>query len=406
MHYPIQKYVIFNSRNLISILLTVIIIISVAGINIVSASDTIASKKGLIFRGGYQYGKVFGLYNTTLYKTNATFNIDNIQAFSAEALWQTNGYNLWEHNYNFPSYGIGIWTANFYESPILGNPIAIYGVFNAPYIRGKKWKWNYEVQLGLAFNWDEFHPYLNKDNIAIGHDMSGYVEIGSGMEYSISNHLSLELGVYINHFSNGSLKLPNLGINSFSPKFSIRYEPGESKFLEKSYSKEIKDSKYEIQFQAYGGAKNIIYTANDIDSITKYKGVYYPVAGVSSLFNRKLGEISKIGLGICFGYIGFANHNIIRQGEVLYKENASFNNGFELSLYPSYELVVNRLSCLIQIGGYLYRKQSENMLPVIYQRAGIKYQLSDNLFAGISLRISKFNRIEYIEWNIGYRLNL
>ncbi len=405
MPYPIQIYKRSNFRYAISFFIIIISILISEG-RIASASDSIVSRKELIIRGGYQYGKVFGLYNTTLYNTNASFDINSMQAFSAEVLWQTKGYNSWEHNYNFPSFGIGIWTANFYESPILGNPIAIYGVFNAPFIRGKRWKWNYEVQLGLAFNWDEFHPYTNRDNIAIGHDLSGYVEIGSGLEYSISDHLSFELGLYINHFSNGSMKLPNLGINSASPKFSVRYTPGKTAFQEIPVIEVKKESKYEIQFQAYGGARNIIYTGNDIDSVTKYKGVYYPVAGVSSLFNRKLGEISKIGLGLCFGYIGFANHNVISQGNTLYKENATLKNGFELSLYPSYELVIDRLSCLIQIGGYLYRKDYENNLPAIFQRAGIKYQFNDNLFAGIGIRISKFNRLEYIEWNLGYRLNL
>jgi hypothetical protein len=77
-----------------------------------------------------------------------------------------------------------------------------------------------------------------------------------------------------------------------------------------------------------------------------------------------------------------------------------------LSIFPSYELVINRLSVVVQPGFCLFRKPSDNNTPVTYQRLGLHYLINERFLAGICLRAYDYHVSDYIEWTLGYRLSI
>jgi hypothetical protein len=68
------------------------------------------------------------------------------------------------------------------------------------------------------------------------------------------------------------------------------------------------------------------------------------------------------------GYMGAANSSITVVNGKLEDNDASFFRGIEVSIFPSYELVINRFSLLLQPGFYLYRANYEGRTLVAYQR--------------------------------------
>jgi hypothetical protein len=70
----------------------------------------------------------------------------------------------------------------------------------------------------------------------------------------------------------------------------------------------------------------------------------------------------------------------------------------------SSELVIDKLSLVIQPGFYLYRMKSADMTPEYYQRIGVKYLFLKNTFFGINLRAYNFYQSDFIEWTIVHRL--
>ena len=101
-------------------------------------------------------------------------------------------------------------------------------------------------------------------------------------------------------------------------------------------------------------------------------------------------------------------------------ERLNTGNGNKLSVgaYGSFELVINKLSMIIQPGWYLYREDwevpeepSEGIsIPRRkpgdpYQRIGLKYHIFNNVFVGINVRAYNFYVADYIGWNIGYKVN-
>ena len=380
------------------------VILHAAGFTQIHLADSVKVKRKILWRGYYQNGKVFQTNTFLRYNQLTKDDVDHFHAVSIQALWQTNGMHSWEKNFGYPRLGLGIWSAQFFDAPNLGIPVAVYGLFNAPLASGKKWSWDYEFEMGMAFNWKSFNPITNKQNIAIGDDETFYLDLGTYLEYKVSPKISVELGVSLSHFSNGALKLPNYGINTMAPKFVLQYRPSETRFVKPAVEELQKISDWELQMGVYGGADNVLYTGSDVDSITKYKGVYFPQTGILLSLNRQISKMSKFGVGVSLGYNGTANSRILIDGTELDEQSATFSEGFEVSIFPSYEFVIDRASVIFQPGFYLYRQKYDGRRPAMYQRIGIKYHFLPNLYAGISLRAYNFYISDYIEWNVGYRI--
>ncbi len=329
--------------------------------------------------------------------------IDDFQAFSLRFGWNTTGKKIWQQLYHNPVYGIrhigyqvseqsGTWKTHC--------PVWIFLLLRFSYIN--KLALLFDAGFGITLNWESFEVTDNTYNIAIGAEQSVYIDLGLKMEYRLTNHWKLSAGASFTHFSNGALKKPNMGINTFAPKLSLAYYFQPSPEYTKKYK--IPDHKPENSVSAslYAGWKNVLYTGSDADSITAFKGVYYNVYGLSTVFNRQISHKSKIGIGTTIGYLGAANSSITLENGKLDDNDASLREGIELSIYPSYELMINKLSLLIQPGFYLYRYSYDKQTPIMYQRIGLKYQIFKNMFAGLNLHAYKFYISDYIEWNIGY----
>ncbi len=359
--------------------------------------------KNSSLQGMYQKGYVFPT-NDFLKGTNDEAAVINaFQAFSIKFSTQSTGDKLWEQLYKYPNWGIGLYVADFYDPEDIGYPIALYGFFNSPFIRWKKSSFNYEIGFGATFNWKSYNPVTNQYNIAIGAGESFLIDAGLNYEYLLSKRIAIVAGFSLTHFSNGALKKPNFGINIIAPKISIRYNfYNPPDFQKQEVPKYIKENEWLIS--AFGGAKNVIYDSVSVNIKEKYEGVFFPVFGLSTAYNRQISYKSKIGFGMTFSYDGSVNAQVAVDNNELVEVKVPFGDKLQVSIYPSFELVVNKLSLILQPAFYIYRKDLKNQSPVFHQRIGLKYHFSDYFFAGITLRDYAFHVSDFIEWNVGYRI--
>jgi len=351
----------------------------------------------------YQKGYVFAT-NDFLKGTNVEANrINAFQTFSLKFSTQTNGDKLWQQLYKYPYWGIGVYVADFYNPEEIGIPFALFGFFNAPFKRWEKLRFNYELGFGATFNWKSFNPVTNKYNIAIGAGESFMIDAGLNLEYNLTDRIEFVSGLSLTHFSNGALKKPNFGINTVAPKIGLKYNfynhPAFRKQEVPAFSQ-----KNEWLFSVFGGAKNVIFDSVNIDIIEKYEGILFPVLGISTAYNRQISYMSKIGFGMTFSYDGSVNTQIAIEENELDPVDGPLTDKLQLSIYPSYELVVNKVSLVIQPAVYLYRKRIKNQSPAFHQRIGLKYHITDKIYVGITLRDYAFHVSDYIEWTLGYRI--
>lgn len=330
--------------------------------------------------------------------------IDFFQTFTLKLTKQTTGNKHWEQNYKYPEYGLGISILNFDNPKEIGLPIAFFGYFSAPFINRNRFKFSYEAGLGLAFNWKKYSS-SNPNNNAIGAKQTAFIDLGVKTEFSLTERLCLDMGVSLSHFSNGRLKEPNLGLNTIAPKFSLRYKinPHKIDLIEREIPKF--KPKNEIYLSTFAGQKNIIYDSLNVNLSEKFEGETFFVFGISTLYNRQISYKSKLGIGFDISYDG--SHLIqtaIDEG-VNEVENGLFLDNIHISVFPSYELLVDKVSIIIQPGFYLYRKNIKNQSPVFYQRIGLKYNFYNDFYVGVNLRAYQYHISDFIEWNIGYRID-
>jgi len=352
----------------------------------------------------YQWGRVLQTNDFVRGKNLVHDPIDDYRALSVHLLKQTTGQKTWQKVYNYPSFGAGVYAVRFPGTPELGKPFAVYGLFTAPFKRWQNLSFDYNLGFGFTMNWESFEVSHNSYNIALGAEQSVYIDLGLEMNYRLQNGICLGVGGSFTHFSNGALKKPNYGINIAGPRIKLGYDFNDQ--LPQTGWNEVppytKRNEYLVSF--FTGTKNVLYDGPGVDSVTMFKGVYYPVYGISLGYNRQVSYKSKLGFGMAFDYFGAANSSITLQNGNLEDHDASLRDGFEISVFPSYELVIDRLSLILQYGFFLHRQSYEGLTPSTYQRIGIKYHVFKNIFAGLNLHAYNNYISDYIEWNIGYRL--
>jgi hypothetical protein len=333
--------------------------------------------------------------------------INKYQSFSAKILFQNSGNekSSWFQVYNHPYLGVGVNVAYFYDIKEMGVPIAIYGFINGPFYRWNKLSFNYEINLGLMGNWRHFNPKNNPYNIAIGAIRTVYLDFGVGLAYRFLPRWEAEFYMGVSHFSNGAIKVPNMGLNTLSPHVEVRYSlHKEQKFNEfkiPPFEKVIS-----LEITAFGGIKNVVSLDSvQVNTQPNYQGVYFPIAGMRTTLNWQISRKSKFGVGLAMTYDGSTDAKIVVENGNMFLKNLPFSYEIRASIYPSYELVIGPFSLVFQPALYLYQKKTRYKLPVFYQRIGFKYTLAHRVTFGFSLRAYRFQVSEFIEWNVGYQFN-
>jgi len=351
----------------------------------------------------YDNGYVFPTNKFLKGNNSEDKKIKVFQAASIKFSTQKTGNRLWEQLYKYPVWGIGAYMADFYNRREIGFPIAIYVFLDAPFSRWEKSSFNYQIGFGATFHWKSFNPLTNQYNMSMGAGESCFIDAGLNYRYELAKNIDLAAGFSCTHFSNGALKQPNYGINTIAPKISIKYNFFDRPVFKKQEVPRF-SKKNEWLIGVFGGLKNVIYDSVNTDIKEKYEGVFFPVFGVSTVFNRLVSYKSKIGIGLTATYNSSINAQVAVDKNELDIEKSPMRDKFQLCIYPSYELVVHKVSLIIQPAFYIYRKRTKIQTPDFHQRIGLKYYFTDRFFAGITLRDYAFHVSDVIEWNVGYRI--
>lgn len=302
----------------------------------------------------------------------------NIKIFDISIGKQTYGEKYWEQLYRYPNYGLGYTFVDLGNPEELGRANAIFAYMDFPILRKNRYVLSCRISNGLA--------YLNKGNIAIGSHINMYFDAGVSYRYRLSSHLDLVNGFGATHFSNGAIKMPNLGVNLFSYRLGLHYrlKTPVNKFVKHELPKIIK--------------KHSISTLVSVG--TKEKRLEIGKAYATKTFTidylRLISLKHKIGLGLDAFYdeslfstidpdakLGLKNTDIIRYG-----------------MHAAFEAEFNKIILVVHMGTYVKAMYKED--GAVYQKAGLRYLITKNFYASILLKTSN-GVADYIGWGFGYR---
>lgn len=298
---------------------------------------------------------------------------------------QTSGRRAWQQAAGYPEIGLAFLYGQSGASEYIGHLAAILPFMNFPLYKTGVFTANLRLAVGPAWVQKIFNPETNYENLVIGSHLNACLNILFSSRIRILPHTDLELGLSFTHISNGSFKLPNLGLNIPALSAGIRYELFP---FRRPHLAPLPPIKKKIHYYFYS------FVAGK-ESLPLESAVY-----LVNVFNLEaLKDFSRTGrIG------GGVNMTLDRAQsvEVPYSQIFAFDRSksqWQASVYVAYEYVIGNLSLPLQVGYYLY-----NNYPVqsFYETAGVKYKFAAHWSAGFALKAHLGNG-DFFQWGLGYQ---
>jgi hypothetical protein len=297
------------------------------------------------------------------------------------------GKERWEQRYNFPDQGMTFVYMD-YRNPALGKTLALIPHINF-YLRGKreaKGQLNFKMGFGAGYTTTKYHPETNNQNNVISTDLTGAVLFQFGYQYKISERMALTTSLSVTHFSNGSMKKPNSGINMFSNNtgitYMIKYKP-----TEYTYNDEPK-----LETKPIGGSVTLSGGAHESIKIGSGARPFFVLSG---LVDKQLNHKSRLGLVVEWFY------SASLEDEVKYDDENKGKDTNRIGLALSHELMINKYSVMTQAGYYVY--DPYHPFQSVYLRLGLRRYIGDRLYASCGVK-SHSAKAEAMEFAVGYRI--
>jgi hypothetical protein len=213
--------------------------------------------------------------------------------------------------------------------------------------------------------------------------------------YKITNRLTVSLGGGLQHFSNGSLKLPNYGLNILAVNAGIAYRLAREnrsigdRFLPPTepYSAILRHT-MEFDVGVALGWKNMkAVLGQNFMVFHLYENTFFPVM-------RK----SKWGFGLDFSY----DQSHVK---ILENEGADVSNKLKIirpGINAAYMLVLSKLGFIVNFGYYLGGEEKSN--GPFYEKLSFQYKFSKYFFANVMLKVH-WGRADYIGWGFGIHID-
>lgn len=314
-------------------------------------------------------------------------------SFEFSVAQATYGRHQWESFYNYPTLGLSYWNAWLGNSRDLGQAHALFPYISFPLSKNKKHEFNLRLGAGLAYLTKKFDRLTNYKYNAIGSHLNAAVNLQLEYRWKPLHHLQLSTGVQLMHFSNGSMKTPNYGLNipALTASLALRINKENSQI-----QRRLRPNLTMYEFDGSDDVDVKIGTTFAMKEMGDTDGKrYYVYSGfVSGMKNLSY----KHRVGMCFdlSWDGSDARLIARTNTESYPKRTLTKPG----LSAAYELVIARTSFNFNLGFYLGGKdKSEGMT---YYKVGVHYLIGKNIFANLTLK-THFARADYIGVGLGYR---
>ncbi|MFZ4548442.1 MAG: hypothetical protein ACOYN4_13435 [Bacteroidales bacterium] len=309
------------------------------------------------------------------------------RAYEARLGFKLNNLSdVYNQVYRFPIMGIGFYASTF-DEPEIGTPNALFYYFNIPvrFERNKHFTMSYIGAFGLSYNFHPFDSVNNPSDVFIGSYNNCYFNFSMLFNYHFNPNWVADFYLGIKHFSNGSFKQPNYGINLLLAGIGVSYRPNSLAMadFQKNIPKFIRHNQYNIALLV--GSKN--YTAGKQN---------YLKTGLSINWLRALGYKYRGGFGLDVYYSPKSGPRNDTE--------TTFSNSMSCAVVGSWEWALTRkLYVPIAFGVYLKRNEINGEQTPYYERVGMRYRLNNHLFAGVTIKAHK-GVADFFEWTVGYSI--
>ncbi len=322
-----------------------------------------------------------------LVHTQAIKNVEGSKPYGIEVEYSRQGTSdsVWNRWGSYPRSGIALSYFNF-NNKILGSAV-VASLFIEPHLRLAN-----RVQIilrgaaGLLYATNPYHPLKNIENNNYPNHINPYLQIGGGINYQLTRHLTVAAMQSLQHFSNGGFKQPNRGLNWLTTSVGLLYYPNTNSLphYKRTYNKFwkhqpiIKDAG--IMFvpqQGYSSRTNAQrqFLIGAFVQLTKQLGRFSGVTAGVEVYNSHLKENPPT------------------------ETNLAASNWFA-GVHAGHAFLMNRVTFKQQIGIYLFDQTS--YFAQYYYRFGLDYRLSKHFLIGLNLK-SHTDNADFLDGRLMYR---
>jgi len=311
-------------------------------------------------------------------------------AFEINFAKQTIHKNNWNEYYRYPLVGVSYFFADLGNPQQLGYANGVYGWINFPILRTKEYTISFRLGTGLGYITKHFNRLTDYKNEVIGSHINGVMHGNFENAFKITNQVNLYANIGITHFSNGSFKTPNLGINIATGGIGLTYRFGKDTlhFPKHKDRPPFIDKKISYNLVVAGFAKEIVPP----------DGKKYGALTISGLAIKQMGYKSGLGIGFDYFYDGslkpqFMNDTLFNGKNYVIER---------VGIYIAHELAISKIRIVTDVGYYLLSQWTEN--GMVYFRLGIKYYMTKKFFANFTLK-THYAKADYLEAGFGYKID-
>ena len=302
----------------------------------------------------------------------------------------TKGKEYWQQAYNLPEWSISMMYGSAGNKEILGNFVGLYPQIHFPLIGGKQPVLRLNLGIGGGYFNTIYDRVQNHKNNAISNYVNGMVTFKLESRLPLwKDKMYWHNALSFIHFSNGSSKVPNAGINlcTFNTGLSYRFGEKENYY----HQGEIPQKKQNDDISIIA-----ILSAGRSEIVPADGQKFLSLVNTFS-FQKRIGEKNLLSAGTDIMYGGSAEKK-------MKNKNLPYNglsDALQAGIHVGYVFDMDKINLIINNGIYLYDPLKHD--GIFYHRIGMRFYLSDNLLANISLR-THFAKAEHFELGLAYKI--
>lgn len=325
------------------------------------------------------YGFLISHHSTMQYLVKG-----HIGGFELTYTKPTYGEEEWHRALNYPEYGFSVLHLELGNPSVLGNLYGAFGFVNFP--SGRKKKANFRLGLGMAYLTKHFDRIENHKDIAIGSHLNGLINLGFDRHFVLSKKLLLETGIFLTHASNGSSKVPNLGINMPTINLGLTYDLSDRSKPRNTDPQSPVERKFHLALVGTAG----------FTEIEPVEGPKYLITELMCNAGWPLNHLWNAVGGIDVLY-NTANLEKLKLDSIAVSSDVQ---NTQLGIKFGGELFVGKLSMPLEMGVYAYTKMTRN--GYIYHRLGLRYHIDEHWLVNFTMK-THFAKADYLAWGVGYK---
>ena len=307
----------------------------------------------------------------------------------------TFGRKSWQSKSNYPTIGLSFLYTGIGEQPELGRAFALIPHMSFNCLKSKRNQLNFKLGIGIGYLTVKYDAVTNPKNTFIGSHLNAAIDLSMDYSYMVTNRLGLTAFIGFTHFSNGSSRTPNNGINIAHGGIGAKYfikEPKQRISKQQSDNQQYKNwNKENISFTFA-----FTYSRKDIDEYLGY-GKSWPAYNLQFNALKRLTEMSKIGVGVDLVY-DCTDKEVLRQKGIEFTDIEILKPGIN----AAYELAFGNTSFMFNFGYHIAGK--DLCEGRVYQKLGMLQNIGKGVFATITLT-THYGWADYIGFGIGYRIH-